>query len=269
MQLRVEQNVARLEVAVERPGIVNRGHALANFVEDLESLLEVVVDRLAPLHVERPWRVRFHPVLEGASLDQLHHEERDVLMFARRVDVQHVRVVHTRHRARLRSEALSKICGQQRRAHELDRDRAIEPLVARANHDAHGACADAPLETVEPFDQRSRREILLHVGQDARAAHRGCLGRTHGRRNGELVFGVPRLRRRNQRGLVVRHHGRFPLHDLTSSPSFAAQQRQALVASRLMLHGEPSEAAGLTDAKTRRLVFSWVGPTRLEQPRRH
>ena len=74
------------------------------------------------------------------AVEQLHDEKRLPVIFVELVERTDVRMADARGGARLAPEALARAFVRQRvRPHDLDRDRAIEPIVVRGIHDAHAA----------------------------------------------------------------------------------------------------------------------------------
>src|ERR1019366_2259821 len=80
-----------------------------------------------------------------------------------------------RHRAGFAHEALLKVAAVERRANELDRHSAIERIVLREQHDAHGAAAERSDHAVHASDERARLDPQHAVGASFRLAGRDGL----------------------------------------------------------------------------------------------
>ena len=160
--MRVEEDVARFHVAVNRVGRVDGHEAPADAFEDAEGDIEL--GRSAALE---------EPLLQRGALHELHDEEGHSVVLTKRVDLQHVRMAHARHRARLVAEALAHVVANQVRLNELDRDVPVETLVVGKQDDAHPAAAKLPENSIPASDQGPRRRTGGHeLGARPGAARR-------------------------------------------------------------------------------------------------
>ena len=133
---RLQQDVARLDVAVNQPARVRRRQSAGDLLADLHHLTQVERTGLVEL------------LLKGQAVDVLHDEERDRL-FLDGVNADDVLVANAGGRACLAQKALaSRRGGGQLRSHHLDRDHALQPLIERLEHDAAAAAADDLLNLV-------------------------------------------------------------------------------------------------------------------------
>ena len=93
-------------------------------------------------------RALLQALRQRRALEQLHGDEQVALVFADFVDLADVRMVDAGRRARLAPEALARRLVLRQRRHRLQRDRAMELLVARGIDDAHPALAELALDRV-------------------------------------------------------------------------------------------------------------------------
>ena len=158
----VEEDVRRLDVAVDDPRVVSGGKGEAHRLEDLGAALRGEAALLLELCVQRD------------ALEQLHDEERD----AARVDaeIEHlngVRVLDPAGRSTLPAEPFERLrIGVGARAQDLDRHGTIELLVMRPEHDAEAAASDPRLEPVPPSEDAPRAGLCRRMGLGV--GDRGC-----------------------------------------------------------------------------------------------
>ena len=145
--VRPDQQVAGLHVAVHDALLVRR------------------VQRVGGLRQQRHRAGRGQPADaaerggERVALDVLHHQERDVLVAAEVVDVDHAGVVDGGHGPGLAAEPLGEAgFVQQRREQALDRDGTAQHLVGAAPHVAHATAGDPLVEAVAVAELHSRTE---------------------------------------------------------------------------------------------------------------
>ena len=127
-----DEDVVRLEIAVDDALVVGRGEALGD--------LRGVVDRLA--HRQRR---ASDALAQRLALEQLGDHERRAVVSAEIVDREDVRVVELAGGARLLLEATQPVgvLGEGR-GQDLEGDLATDARVARAIHLAHAADAERP-----------------------------------------------------------------------------------------------------------------------------
>ena len=84
------------------------------------------------------------------AVDVLHGDERETINLADFVHGADVRVIQMRGGARFveQAAAILRRRSRSRSAKQLERDRPMQPFVARAIHDAHGARAQSRLDAV-------------------------------------------------------------------------------------------------------------------------
>ena len=129
----VDHDVLGLEIAVDDPALVRLRDRFRDLRQRLEQLRQTraVVDARA----------------QRRAVDELHRDVRNSLVvnlrLIDRVDVDDVRMIERRSRARLLAKALQAvgIDGEAPRQ-DLDRDAAVQPLVDGGVHRAHPARAD-------------------------------------------------------------------------------------------------------------------------------
>ena len=141
-----EEDVRRLQVAVHDPARVER----------LERGQHRERDRHRLRHAQRP---ALQPLAERLAFEQLHRDEELPLVLADVVELADVRVVDARRGPGLALEALARGLVSAQRAHRLERDGAVEPLVARGVDDPHAALAELAGHLVvrDPRGHRRRR----------------------------------------------------------------------------------------------------------------
>ena len=122
-----------------RVGRMDGHEAPARASEDGEG--DVKVGRSAGVH---------EPLLQRGALDELQDEEGHLVVLAERVDIQHVRMIHPRHRARLLAEAFAHVDVKEVWRNELDRDVPIEALVVSEEDNAHRAATELPRTLYTP-----------------------------------------------------------------------------------------------------------------------
>ena len=134
----LQQDVARLDVAVDQPQRVGRGQPPGDLPADPQHLR----------HLERPGPVEL--LLQRLAGDELHHQVGNRLLLDR-VDVDDVLVPDGGGGAGLAQEALAgRRGGRQPRGHDLDRDDALQHLVERPQDDAEAALAEDLQHLVVP-----------------------------------------------------------------------------------------------------------------------
>ncbi len=152
-----EEDIARLDVAVDHPERVGRREPAADLGSD--------VGRSA----RRERLVAPQPLLERLAGEQLHAQEGVGPVLAGLVDRDDVRVAYLRGLARLREEAVLPV----RIEEQLERDLAAFGEIARAVDDRHAAAAELALELIaagehaamaRPVTTRARFELgVAHV----------------------------------------------------------------------------------------------------------
>ena len=137
-----DQQVPRLDVAVDDPRLVRRGQCVGRLRGDLERLgggREVAARE---------------PVRERLAGDQLHHQVERLALGAGVVDADHVRVVELRGDARLALEARRDlgpvVPRRDDRRDQLHRDFAAELRIVGAVDGAHRAAPDLAADLVPP-----------------------------------------------------------------------------------------------------------------------
>ena len=126
-----EQDVGRLDVAMDQALLVSGGQAGGDLAADAEDLLQL----------QRAFAVDF--VLERLAVDELHHQVGRLVRVVDGVDRDDVIVMHGRGGRGLAEEALDGgRIGGQLRGHHLDGHDAAELGVEGPQHDAHAAVAD-------------------------------------------------------------------------------------------------------------------------------
>ena len=141
----VDEDVLRLDVAVDDALVVRVLQRVAHLAHDAERLLRLDL-------------ARAHHLPQVRAVDVLHHEVVQAACDARVVDVDDRRVVEARQRAPLAREALRE--GRVARRigwQHLDRHRALQPLLHGLVDRAHPA---APDELDELVLREERRELL-------------------------------------------------------------------------------------------------------------
>ena len=157
--LLVEEDVVRLEVAVDQPGRVRGGQAPAGGDEDVEDL--------APRA-----RLLREPALDRPTGDELHRQEHLVVDDADVVNGDDVRVLEARDRLCFTQQARPRrVLHALPGLDQLEGDLSIELRIIRAVDDAHRAGADALDDHVTP-DPGARVEL---AGCHARGS---CVGAT-------------------------------------------------------------------------------------------
>jgi hypothetical protein len=148
----VDQDVARLEIAVHRVRGVNGVDATARAVEDLDRVVD-------PWDAQRAARTQ--PFFERHAPHELHHQIRRAVDLSKRVHVHHVRMVHARHRARLGEKAQAYV-GRARlfvaehvASNDLDRNVSIATAIVREHDDTHRAGAERTDDFVRVADERA------------------------------------------------------------------------------------------------------------------
>ena len=145
-----DQDVVRLEVAVDEAGAVRSGQPAAGGAKHLQ-------------HFIRAARCGLEPAGQVAALDVLHGDEHPVLEGPDVEDRRHVGVRDLRHGLRLAQESRVRgrglAGGEQLGAQELETDLAPELAVVGQTDGAHAAGADVPDDDVA-VEHRPRRQLL-------------------------------------------------------------------------------------------------------------
>ena len=128
--LRVEQDVLRLDVAVQDAFVVGELERLANLRHEHHRLL-------------RGEPARLHRLAQVYAVHELHQQVEEPAGLAEVMDGDDVRVVQPRQHAGLAVESLGEGgVGGQRLRQELERDEAVQLRLARLVHHPHAAVAD-------------------------------------------------------------------------------------------------------------------------------
>ncbi|AUX36029.1 uncharacterized protein SOCE836_082330 [Sorangium cellulosum] len=134
-----EEQVGRLEIAVNEAGLVRAADRLAGLDEDERGVRE------------REPADALEPRAQVLALEQLHHEVRGVVVDAVVLDIDHVRALQARGDPGFALEAgQERGRRRKRRCHELDRDGRSQVDVTRRPHRAHPAGRERSLKTVLP-----------------------------------------------------------------------------------------------------------------------
>ena len=161
----VDQDVHRLQVAVDDPVLVRERGGGEHLARHLDRLLDLepLVDQLA----------------QRGALDQLHRDVVAVLVGAAVEDADDVLVLQPRRRRRLAAEPLDELgVAGEVLVQELERDVAAELGVAGAPDVGHAAGAEPALQPVAAVDRDSGFELhplfssLVHDGGGDRAGDR-------------------------------------------------------------------------------------------------
>jgi hypothetical protein len=141
-----QQDVGRLEVAVDEPGLVDVRQPLQDPPQDAQDAVEPI--GWIPLLPGRDLGVQI------VTFDQLERDPRVPLVDAGLEHVDHVRVVDPRQRAELPREPLDVLGEDPRRVEDLDGDGGpparVVGHVDRPVHGGHAAAAEDRLEVVVP-----------------------------------------------------------------------------------------------------------------------
>jgi len=201
-----DQQVARLEVAVDDPFLVRVLDALADLQEQFEPVCEVHAAAVAELD-------------QGQARHVLHREEQPALLGG--ADVQNlrdVRMLHAREQGAFAAETVEDVLAVHARLDHLQRDLAAYRLQLVGEVDrTHAARAELRGDAVRPepaADQgevRQRGRCGRRRRRGRRAARRRCRGRfqcpwrkaRRGRRIGGRAGGRDRIARRCGAVLVV------------------------------------------------------------------
>ncbi|KZM36087.1 hypothetical protein OJAG_12910 [Oerskovia enterophila] len=179
---RVDQDVLRLDVAVDQALAVGRGQGVQDLLEQLEGAAHGQRALVLQDVAERRARYVLHGQVAGLAVDPLV------------VDGDHARVGQARRGPRLAPEARDELRAVralgQVRVHDFERDLAVESSVQRQVHRGHAATGDLGHDLVPPVDQAADERISrhsCHVGSlgvlgrgTGEAPHRGGGGRADG-----------------------------------------------------------------------------------------
>ena len=145
-----DQDVRRLDVAVDEPEPVSRVERVADLGEQVERAL--VADAIA----------RVDELPKVVAFDVLHRQEEDVALLAGGIDRDDVRVLQARGQLGLEEEPTPKtlVPGQLRPDH-LDGDLALQVLVLREVDGAHRAPPEQALDP-ETGERRPQRDLDTH-----------------------------------------------------------------------------------------------------------
>ncbi len=136
LRLGREQNVRRLDVAVNDPVFVGVGQAVANAFDDGDGLDRI--DRAVVGGIE-----------ERLAVHQLHHDVRHAVGIAKIIDANQVRMIEAGHRLGLAFEGLVELRVLAELARQdLDRDIAVEAPLASPVHGSHPALGDESMELI-------------------------------------------------------------------------------------------------------------------------
>ena len=102
---------------------------------------------------------------EDLALEQLHRDEELAAVLSNLVDLADVGMVHARRGAGLAPEPAPRRLVAARRGHRLQRDRTLEPLVARGIDDTHASLAELGPDRVvaDAVRQRRARSIVTRA----------------------------------------------------------------------------------------------------------
>ncbi len=134
-----EQDVGRLDVAVDQPLGVGRGQPGGRLETDAQDLLDL--QRAALVET----------LLERDAGNVFHHQVGPLARPLDGVNVNDMFIAHGRGRLRLADEALAgRAAGGQRGSQHLDCHHALKCLIERLEHHAHAAAADDFEDLVMP-----------------------------------------------------------------------------------------------------------------------
>ena len=141
----VEQNVLRLDIAVDYAGAMCRRKPVKRLGDDTQRLA----------HAESALRVHFMAQID--AVDVLHHQAGEAFVFAGVVDLHDMGVRDGSRRFGLAVESLDELVAMralgQLRVHDLDGDGAFEPLVKRLIDRGHAAVGDFAHDAIASLDQ--------------------------------------------------------------------------------------------------------------------
>ncbi len=148
----VDQNVARLDVAVDHAAAVRIAERAGDLAQD-------------GLHHRDGQRSQLtDDRVEGATLDVLHHEVEQMLAVTNRVDRNDVGMAERRGGLGLTPETLDPVAEAQHRRHDLDGDLAVERDVMREIHRRHPAATKLAGDVVVAEGGGSKRLQLPAIG---------------------------------------------------------------------------------------------------------
>ena len=163
-----DEDIARLDVAVDEPSRVGRGDPLAGLMKDLEDLTPTP-------------RLRLEPLLEGHPLDVVHHQEEVLAVGVDVVDLDDVGMGEAGEPVGLAEEATAATLEAPRATaaavQQLERHLSAELAVMGQVDGSHAAGADVLLDYVAADPRRHRHlaeEVAAEVGAE-RVARR-CRG---------------------------------------------------------------------------------------------
>jgi hypothetical protein len=178
----VEQDVAWLDVEMDRIRGVDGRNSAAHLMEDAEC----------EVHVGGAVAVR-KPLLQGRAWNVFHDEVRRVVVDTERVDLNDIGVANPRHGPRFGHDTLANAVAEQTSTWELDGHVAIERYVVRQEHDAHGPRSECPPNAIASPNQRTRlrtsvrgRGSLLAL----RRRHNPIVQHEHRRHGGPATIAV-------------------------------------------------------------------------------
>ncbi len=146
----IDEEIRRLQVAMDRAGRVDGFDAKARLLEDPHGFAEVR---------KRAFRPRPEPLIDGPAFDVLHDEVRRAFVLAEGEHGEHVAMTDPRHGPRFVVEERAHLREREELGlDELDRDLAVEPLVDGERDRAHAAHPERALDTVLVVDQRAFAE---------------------------------------------------------------------------------------------------------------
>src|SRR5262249_29174946 len=140
-----EEQIARLEVAVDEARVVRAAQRLADLSDEVRCFLE----RQAPAPLE--------PHAQILSVEELHHEVRDAAVDAVVLDLHDVWALEVGGRACLALEARAELGrARERRIHELHGDGMAKVKVTRYPDRPHATAGERLLEAELAGDDGSR-----------------------------------------------------------------------------------------------------------------
>ena len=145
----VEEQIARLQIAMHGLRGVNRRNAATRAFENVERAVEIRQS------ARRPFA---NPFFDGLTDDDLRDEVGRTFVLAECVDRQDVRMRDPRHGSRLGEKSSAEIVGEQLGANELDGYVALELLIASPKHDTHSATPESSGDSIDATDESAGAE---------------------------------------------------------------------------------------------------------------